>query len=298
MRGPLVAAAVAAAFLMSSLVIGVPLVTGLLLIISGATIALVTLRQGARVGLRVIGMAALAAAVARFAATGQGLPVFAVCGVVWLPVWLMAVALRRSQQQAQALLIAAVHCVAYALTIRAVIGDVEAFWLARLWPLLTLLAERGAYQFDERQVELIASALHVWSLVVLMCALASMLMLGRSWQAGLYNPGGFGPEFRELRLPRVLNSLAVLVAVLFVADQSGVLELPLGGDAFVILVVLFAFQGLAVIHYRTRALSMSTGWLTGMYVLLVLMPHIVGPALATTGLADNISNLRKNVGLR
>ena len=62
--------------------------------------------------------------------------------------------------------------------------------------------------------------------------------------------------------------------------------------------VLFALQGLAVIHFLARVRGLAGAWLTTLYVMLVLVPQVAGPILATTGLADNIVDLRRLRGSR
>jgi uncharacterized protein YybS (DUF2232 family) len=108
----------------------------------------------------------------------------------------------------------------------------------------------------------------------------------------LFNPGGFGTEFRELALPRAALLASGIAALLLLVDRAGAVVLPGAGDACVILMVLFAFQGLAVIHFRARRRALADGWLAGMYVLLVLMPQLVGPLLASTGLVDSVADWR------
>src|SRR5690606_39352678 len=64
------------------------------------------------------------------------------------------------------------------------------------------------------------------------------LMIGRYWQGGLYNPGGFRQEFHQLRLP-VMSSIGLLVLVVLapqwasLAMLSPVSSVPLliGGRA-------------------------------------------------------------------
>ncbi len=63
-------------------------------------------------------------------------------------------------------------------------------------------------------------------------------------------------------------------------------------DVFVIAVVLFAFQGLAVVHHRARSIKLARGWLVGLYFLLAFMPQLVGPLLATAGVADSVADFR------
>ena len=286
MRGPFFAAATAAALQLGSLSVGI------LLILSGGIIALTTLRRGAREGLRVIAIAVSLAFAVRYALVHQGMPILILCMVTWLPSWIMAVVLGEQRQQAVPLLIAAVLVAGYAFAMRLVIGDVEEFWMLRLEIVLEVLVRETGRRFAPEQIAFIARNLHIWTLVAMNAMLVGMVMLGRWWQSVLFNPGGFGTEFGELRLPRLATMAAAIAGALFAADQALGFGLAIAGDVFVILVVLFTFQGLAVVHYRARLASMANGWLGGMYVLLLLLPQIVGPLLATAGVADSVANFR------
>ncbi len=287
MRGPFHAAAVAAAALLCSLSVG------LLIVISGATVTLATLRQGSREGLRVMVLATALAVSVRLVMDGQTLPMLILCLVVWLPAWLLAINLARTRRQALPLLMIAVLVAAYAVAIRLAVGDVGAFWSARLEPLFALLAEDGGARFSAEQIAFVADQVHVWSLIAMFNLLAAIVLLGRWWQAELFNPGGFGSEFRELSLPRITVLVAGLTAVTLIGQSAAGMEHRVAGDVFVIVVVLFAFQGLAVIHFRARAIGLAGGWLTALYILLLLTPQIVGPVLATTGVADGLADFRR-----
>ena len=289
MRGPLFAAVTAAALILASLSVG------FLAIFSGAIIALVTLRHGAGSGLRVMALAASFAFVVCFAVADQPLPLLIPHCIAWLPAWIMALVLGHHKQQAYPLLVAAVFVAAYAGMMRLTVGDVTTFWLLRLEPIFQIIVADSGVEFTQQQMAFIARHVHTWTVVAMNAVLVSMLLLGRWWQSVLFNPGGFGSEFRELHLPRFATLLAALIAAAFVAVQLSGLDLEIVTDAFVILVVLFAFQGLAVIHFRARVVSLASGWLGGMYVLLMLMPQIVGPLIATAGVADSVADFR---GLR
>ena len=289
MRGPTFAAVTAAALILASLSLG------FLVILSGAIIALVTLRHGAASGLRVIALAASLAFIVCFAFADQLLPLLIPHCLAWFPAWIMALVLGHQRQQAAPLLVAALFVAGYAGMMRLTVGDVTAFWLLRLEPVFQIIVADSGVKFTSEQMAFIARHVHTWTVVAMNTVLVSMLLLGRWWQSVLFNPGGFGSEFRELHLPRFATLLAALIAAAFVAVQLSGLDLEIVSDAFVILVVLFAFQGLAVIHFRARVVSLASAWLGGMYVLLMLMPQIVGPLIATAGVADSVADFR---GLR
>ncbi|MBB3142999.1 hypothetical protein FHR96_003912 [Halomonas organivorans] len=126
----------------------------------------------------------------------------------------------------------------------------------------------------------------VTGLVVLLAAVAC-LALARSWQAGLYNPGGFREEFHALRLaPRELLVLMVILAV------GAVLVLPgLGLMLWVPLLV----AGIALVHGVIGLKGMNGLWLVAFYVLLITTwPMILIVLLAA--LIDSFADFRARLG--
>lgn len=286
MRGPLYAAASAAAFLLGSLSFG------LLLVLSGAIVALATLRHGAWEGAKTFLLAGSLAVAVHFVVAGVVLPTVVAGLIAWVPAWGMAIALDRTRRQAAPLLLAAGLVAFYTIGLRMMLGDPAVFWQARLQPLFEALARDAGTRLSPDQVAFIAGSMHTWTIVALLSLLAGMILLGRWWQAALYNPGGFAAEFGRLALPRTATVAAALLAAAYVVGELGGRGWPLAGDAFVIGVVLFALQGLAVVHHRARVVSLAPGWLAGLYVLFALLPQIVGPLLATAGVADSLADFR------
>ncbi|MCB1842343.1 MAG: hypothetical protein KDI09_05215, partial [Halioglobus sp.] len=86
------------------------------------------------------------------------------------------------------------------------------------------------------------------------------LLLARYWQAALYNPGGFGQEFRALRYPGI-PGIALLVAVLLVFSQGAELR-----TWAMIGVSPLMFAGLGLVHARARHRAWSSGVLALFYV--------------------------------
>ena len=287
MRGPLFAAGSAAGLVLASLVLG------MLLIPAGAIVALTTLRFGVREGLKVAAIATSLVLVVRLSLGQSAVTTLVLAAVAWLPAWLMASVLRARRAQHPPLLLAAGLVWVYAVSLRYTVGDVTAFWRDLLKPLFEVMAKDAGAKFSAEQITFIAAQLHVWTLIGMLATFAAVILLARWWQAVFYNPGGFGSEFRELRMPRVLASVAGLLALAYAFGRDGLLVAAAAGDACVILVVLFALQGLAVVHFLARERAMAGGWLIMLYVMLMLVPQVAGPILATTGLADNIVDLRR-----
>ncbi|NER59165.1 hypothetical protein G3435_02595 [Pseudomonas sp. MAFF212428] len=112
------------------------------------------------------------------------------------------------------------------------------------------------------------------------------LMLGRYWQAALYNPGGFGSEFRATRLPLV-PALLLLVCML-VAPNFGTELAMLTPLCSVPLV----FAGLALMHGLVAQKRLAKFWLVGMYVTLVLFMQLIYPLLVVLAIVDSLIDFR------
>jgi hypothetical protein len=90
------------------------------------------------------------------------------------------------------------------------------------------------------------------------------LALARYWQAALYNPGGFGSEFRALRLP-----VGVTAALALGAAALTALGLEYRSWAACLLVPV-TVVGFALVHARAAQRGSGRGWLTAFYALWLL----------------------------
>ena len=108
------------------------------------------------------------------------------------------------------------------------------------------------------------------------------LFLARWWQSVLYNPGGFGAEFRQLRLPRVLAAVTLVVlAFLWLLP-----ELRLATYVATLLLAGWGIQGVALAHGLRAQLGLNSAWLVVMYAALFFaMPYVTG-FLAFAGFSD------------
>lgn len=125
---------------------------------------------------------------------------------------------------------------------------------------------------------LIAALLQIVSLL--------SLILGRYWQALLYNPGGFGREFRALRLP---TPLAMLLLV-------GMLLGPNLGPQMAMLTPLcsvpLAVAGIALLHGLVAQGRMAKFWLVGLYITLLLFLQLTYPLLVVLAIVDSLLDFR------
>lgn len=149
----------------------------------------------------------------------------------------------------------------------------------------------GVYQqmsVDERtRLEALIAPVLTGLMAALLQAVSLLcLMLGRYWQAALYNLGGFGLEFRALRLPAPLAF--GLLAVMFLAPNLG-LELAMLTP---MCSVPLALAGVALLHGLAAAGRLARFWLVGLYVSMLLFMQLVYPLLVVLATVDSLMDFR------
>jgi hypothetical protein len=213
---------------------------------------------------------------------------------MWLPVWFLGGMLRVNRSLGLTL------TVALALGLL-VIGaqylqsqDPVVAWQELLQPFVTSLVDaqlvdpKLSQQLLETMAGWMPGAIAAGFVVQSMAA----LILARWWQALLYNPGGFKQEFQQLRLPRVLAPVTLLVLVL----NWFVPEVGLPTYLTVLLLAGWLIQGVSLVHALQTQLGTSVLWLVAMYAILpFFMPYVIG-ALALAGLTDSWFDYRARLG--
>lgn len=260
----------------------------LLPLISPATVALVALRKGWREGLLVALWAALPL-VALFQAGGMT-PVLVAASLLTLAVVMVAALMLRATASWQFALLALVgSSAAFALVLGWLLSAEVAAFGAGLGKLFAQLQAAGRGPGWEPDTTAVLGLL-AW---VMAASGLGSLLLGRWWQALLYNPGGLGRELRGLRLsaPAALGLMAGLVAcqlgpVAYLA-WGNLLGLPL----FV--------NGVALVHHLVAASPrVGTHWLAVFYVGLVLLFGPLGALLTGVGFLDSLMDLRARLARR
>ncbi len=265
--------------------------------LSGAAVALVTLRMGWHHGLSVVvlSMAAigvfyqLVSPIMGSAAVGMLLT-----AVLWLPVWAIAQSLRRTQLPGRSVMLAALFGIMMVLAF-GIATDEPAIWWQQTMSGAMEPALEGLPESEQQQIQAgideLAPIMTGSSAMLLSLSLIISLFIGRWWQAKLYNPGGFGEEFRQLRLGKkvAMGLLLLLVAAGFSGNEFMAHNLP------VVVLLPFLLQGMAVVHGLVKRRRAHTGWLVMTYFLL----FVTGPMallLAFAGAADNWFDFRMFFG--
>jgi uncharacterized protein YybS (DUF2232 family) len=119
---------------------------------------------------------------------------------------------------------------------------------------------------------------------IVFCVLA--LVLARSWQAALYNPGGFGDEFRQVRL-----SAAAGVVLLTLTLMGSALSPVMTALVPVASLPLF-IAGLAMVHGLVKLRKLGSFWLIGIYMLLITITQLAYPVIVLTACLDSLFDFR------
>lgn len=276
------------------MMLGLGLIPGLNLL-SGALLGLVVLARGylkavlagvaALSGLAVIGwligQAPLASLIRPFGGT---------LFTVWVPIFVLAAVLRATRSLALVVVIAALAGSLVVIGQLVLIADPLQFWQHFLGQALApVQALEGQSDVEwQKLIHGMARLMPGMSAAGMLLAVISMVCLGRYMQARLVRPGAFGEEFRRLSLGRVVTVVASAVLIARLIWPNMLLE-----NLAIVMLVMFAFQGLAVIH----ALFRQHGWprwpLVLLYVLIVLLPMWLAGLVSGAGLVDNWFDFRR-----
>lgn len=261
-----------------------------LTLLSGATVALVTLRFGLWQGTSVTLLGTAICALVSSVALGTPLPIAGLL-VIWVPCLLGAQVLFRTRSQGLMLFVLGGLALLAAGALRLFITDVDDWWRYLLDNLLKQLLAGSEPEQVQTLVKVLAPQMNGIFVATLLLSLVMSLLLARWWQSLLLNPGGFGREYQQLALPRMLS----LAAVLAVGFDSLVGGIGILHDAVDLLAVMYMLQGLAVLHRLVALKRLPGGMLVAAYVLVGLVAHYGVILMASIGIADAIIDLR---GLR
>ena len=231
--------------------------------ISAAVLALVTLRKGVGNGAQLLLWALLPSGVLLYA-TGDSGPLALLLGTM-----LLAVVLRTTVSLPLAVL-ASLATGAFAGVAMLTLGGHYLEQMVAVFGDFLAQLELQLSQGGETVELARPTAVQIAGMLGAGTAMMSVLclLLARYWQAELYNPGGFGEEFRQLRYtPGVATALA-LVAVAISALGAEYRTWAIIG------MVPLNFAGLALVHARVRSRGQGSGWLFGFYTAWLILDPV------------------------
>ena len=252
-------------------------------LISPATVGLVSLRKGSQEGVVVLLWAALPLIASYFFDQGSSLLTF-ISGLSLLMTLIAANVLRVTGSWQWTILTSMLTAMMVMFAIALLLSTDVDLLVDRLSTMFAELAQQQSAQVEP----FIASRPLVLGLGALMLAVSTILCLfvSRWWQAMLYNPGGFGEEFRQLRLDVRAAGLSIIAFIV-------ALYLPTEYRFWAELMVLpLLLSGLSLMHYGVNVAALGKAWLVFMYVGLVVSGPVIGGLLVGLGLADSLLNLR------
>ncbi|MCF7981850.1 MAG: hypothetical protein K9K86_07675 [Pseudomonadales bacterium] len=120
-------------------------------------------------------------------------------------------------------------------------------------------------------------------------AMTGCLVLGRWWQASLYNPGGFRIEFHQLILPKAMT----LPMMLLMVFGGGMHPIILGWVP--VMSVPFIIAGIALVHGIVGIRKLPVQWLLGFYILVFFMGPYFYPLLIVMAFLDSMLDFRQRI---
>lgn len=263
--------------------------------LSNAAVALVALRQGYNQGIIVALISSIVFAVIAMLLQQNFLTGLASALQQWLPMILFATILTRTVSWACTLQAMLLIVVGGLIVFHLSISDAQEYWKDTISHLVDVFSKEQAWSKEDSRkfIEVLSTWVSTIIAVGLLVSWIVSMFIARHWQAMLYNPGGFGEEFRELRLGKVLAIALLIVVLLFVMTDS-----QLFADLSIVGMTVYFFQGLALIHGLVKKLQMSHFWLVGMYIFMIpIFPSmlVIIILLVSFGIIDSFADFRNTL---
>jgi hypothetical protein len=214
----------------------------------------------------------------------------------WLPVFIAVLVLGYTRSLAAGIVAAVGLGLTFVLAMHAFVAEPAIWWQQTLQPLMDALQQQPGWTTSQSDTQAM-----ITDLAGMMTGVAAAgvtlnvilgLIIGRAWQAMLYNPGGFADEFQQLKLGKKFAAIAVALMVISVLPVSEQLSLLV--DCLPAILIAFAMQGLAIVHAMIKQRQKPGFWLVIVYLLLVIMMPQMVVILATTGVLEQWMNFRRH----
>lgn len=207
-------------------------------------------------------------------------------GVAWV--------LRQSRSLSLSLMSAGLVGIVFVLGIHLFLDDPVSYWRtildSRFAPVLKEVSDTATQTAIINSLELMSKNGTSWVVNGILTSTIISLFIARWWQASLYNPGGFGEEFRQLRFPKTLSIATLGVAVFGIVDLGSISVL--GYELLSIFLTLYTLQGLSIAHAIVSTNKLHGVWLAPVYFLAMFLSQIV----AVAGYIDTWADFRQRFG--
>ncbi len=290
--------------LVATIAAALTLVVPLFSHVSGGVLALVTLRNGFREGLLIaIAAVAMLGVIGYLSALPSGVLNFIVGSIfllMWLPVLVTAMVLRSTRSIDLAVTVAGGIAAAAVAVLYLTIGDVAGWWRGLLTDVLMPVIEQMELQIMEGDREMVIEMMSRIMTGVLAATMVATtmtnLLIGRWLQSLVFNPGGFGEEFRTLRLGRPVALITLVVVGL--AGFAGGAAGDLGLNLLLLLGAMYALHGLALAHAIVARTGAHIAWLVVLYLLILFALPQVAMVLASAAFVDSFMDFRARIAGR
>ena len=267
-------------------------------LLASAAVGLPTLRRGGREGsLLMLGALPLVALAGQMV-IGDALQAVGFCLIMWIPVVLASIVLRETTQLSLAVMTAVGLGVISVIGFYVLVEDPASFWDTQLLEAMKPMLDQAAQGVDSDRLGLTVRMFSRFATGAIaagsVLSVLISLLLARWWQATLYNPGGFRPEFLALMLPKWATfSLVFLLCGVLIGGEIGVLAANLMLPVF----MGFIVTGFAIVHAVCGSSPSGRFWVIGVYIaLMFIAPMLL--LIALLGVFDPWINIRKRLGYK
>lgn len=253
-------------------------------VVSGAVVGVLVFKHGPALAALQAGIAAVALSLISLVVNASVSQLLANALLTWLPIVVLAAAVRGWRSLTLALQITAIVALLALLGFYAVLGDPTGYWTEMLVRISEsfrgLGLERHADALYEQR-ELLAPQMTVLVVLTAWSLYASVLLVGYAVYRTL--PGvtdAFG-LFRNLNLGRVLALTMAVTSVVALLTGSVWLE-----DFAFVAFAVFWLQGLAIVHWLHAGGRLPLFLVLVVYALIPLLNALMVMALAVVGYID------------
>ncbi|PHS25620.1 MAG: DUF2232 domain-containing protein [Methylophaga sp.] len=262
--------------------------------IASGIVALYTLRMGPKEGIKVIGLTTVMVTLVTLLFADKSFISVVFLLSSWLPIMVASLVLGYTRSLAMSILVAGGMGILFVVGLYLFIPDPALWWQQLMAPFWDVISQQAGWNLSPGETQEMVAVLSIMMTGLVAASLTINivvgLLIGRALQAKLYNPGGFADEFQQLSLGKPAAVLTIVLMAITILPLGN--ELALLRECLLVVLAVFALQGLSVVHAIVKNQQKSTFWLVAIYVLLItILPQMV-VILAMIGILEQWFNFR------